>query len=118
MFCRCKSEACTLVELGLWPATPTKPVMAFTFGLMELVEKMFLVAKVSVQQCCASLPGFSNFPISIILMKWCNLTLARASENHNGQVCRSVFLVAQIPDPASCFARISWPTLSIFSFIE
>ena len=66
MFCRCKSEACTLVELGLWPATPSKPVMAFTFGLMELVEKMFLVGKVSVQQCCASLPGFSNFPVSVL----------------------------------------------------
>ena len=67
-FCRCKSEACTLVEHGLWPATPTKPVMAFTFGLMELVEKMFLVAKVSVQQCCASLPAFSHFPVSIMIV--------------------------------------------------
>ncbi len=66
MFCRCKSEACTLVELGLWPATPSKSVMAFTFGWMELMEKMFLVGKVSVQQCCASLPGFSNFPVSVL----------------------------------------------------
>ncbi|XP_028416121.1 uncharacterized protein LOC114539705 [Dendronephthya gigantea] len=71
-FCRCKSEACTLVELGLWPATPTKPVMAFTFGLMELVEKMFLVAKVSVQQCCASLPAFSNFPRHEVVINYHN----------------------------------------------
>ena len=67
LFCRCKSEACTLLELGLWPATPSKPVMAFTFGLMKLVEKMFLVGKVSVQQCCASLPGLSNFPVSVFI---------------------------------------------------
>ena len=67
LLCRCKSEACTFVELGLWPATPSKPKIVFTFGLMELLEKLFLVAKVSVQQCCESLPWFSNYPVSNIL---------------------------------------------------
>ena len=69
--CGCKSEACTLIELGLWSATPIKPTMAFTFSLMEQLEKKFLIGKLSVKQFCASLPDFSNFPVSHYLYTMC-----------------------------------------------
>ena len=67
--CGCKSEACTLIELGLWSATPIKPTMAFTFSLMEQLEKKFLIGKLSVKQFCASLPDF--FPSKSLFIYMC-----------------------------------------------
>ena len=52
------------IKLNVVAATPIKPMMAFTFALMEQLEKKFLIGKLSVKQFCASLPDFSNFPVS------------------------------------------------------
>ena len=42
MFCGCKSPAERLLELNLWPATPTKPTLAFTIELMSLAQMIIL----------------------------------------------------------------------------
>ena len=48
-FCGCKSEVETLTELRLWPATPTKPTLAFTFQLLDMLEALLLECQVSVK---------------------------------------------------------------------
>ena len=48
VFCGCKSPAERLLELNLWPATPSKPTLAFTVELMEFARMLIL-------ECYASL---------------------------------------------------------------
>ena len=54
MFCGCKSPAEQLLELNLWPATPSKPTIAFTIELMTFVHMLTL-------ECQASLYDISTF---------------------------------------------------------
>ena len=34
-FCKCQADMLRLIEMGYWPATPTRPVLAFTRAFME-----------------------------------------------------------------------------------
>ena len=54
MFCGCKSPAERLLELNLWPATPTKPTLVFTIELMSLAQMITL-------NCHASLYDIVSF---------------------------------------------------------
>lgn len=48
-FCSCHSETKTFFKLGLFPATPKHPKMAFTFQFLDLLEAMVLECQVSLQ---------------------------------------------------------------------
>ena len=48
-FCKCQADAVRLIELGYWPATPTRPVLAFTKAFMDWMETLLLECQVSVQ---------------------------------------------------------------------
>ena len=48
-FCKCVPDALRLINLGYWPATPTRPVLAFTFSFMEWLEALLLECQISVQ---------------------------------------------------------------------
>ena len=48
-FCKCVPDALRLIKLGYWPATPTRPVLAFTHSFMEWMEALLLECQVSVQ---------------------------------------------------------------------
>ncbi|XP_071853693.1 uncharacterized protein [Apostichopus japonicus] len=52
MFCACKQDICSLISLQLWPATPSRPVVAFTFSLMRWLRIMFLDCHVALQNLC------------------------------------------------------------------
>ena len=54
MFCGCKSPAERLLELNLWPATSTKPTLAFTIELMSFAQMIIL-------NCYASLYDIVSF---------------------------------------------------------
>ena len=41
-FCHCEEEATTLICYHLWPASPTRPVMAFAFDLLDRCESLLL----------------------------------------------------------------------------
>ena len=34
-FCKCKLDAHRLMELGYWPATPSRPVLAFSCNVTD-----------------------------------------------------------------------------------
>ena len=48
-FCKCKSDTVTLVELGYWPATPSRPNPAFSFSFLDWMEALLLESQVVVQ---------------------------------------------------------------------
>ena len=48
-FCKCQSDALTLIELGYWPATPSRPGLAFTSSFMNWMEALLLECQVAVQ---------------------------------------------------------------------
>ena len=48
-FCKCRSNALTLIELGYWPGTPSHPFIAFSFPFMDWMEALLLECQVSVQ---------------------------------------------------------------------
>lgn len=42
----------TLVELGYWPATPSRPNLAFSFLFLDWMEALLLESQVVVQDYC------------------------------------------------------------------
>lgn len=51
-FCKCRSDTLTLVELGYWPATPSRPKVAFSFAFLDWMEALLLECQVVVQDYC------------------------------------------------------------------
>ena len=54
-FCVCVSEAETLLQLGLFPATPKQPQLAFALPLLDWMEALMLECQVSAQDFVAAL---------------------------------------------------------------
>jgi len=57
-FCKCRSDALTLIALGYWPGTPTRPFVAFSFSFMDWMEALLLECQVSVQDFSSALEVF------------------------------------------------------------
>ena len=54
-FCRCESEALRCIRYGLWPSSPTSPLVAFVLPLMQLQRIMQLEAQVSTKTFCSAM---------------------------------------------------------------
>ena len=55
LFCSCESDALTLMRLRYWPGTPTRPLVAFSFALMDWMEALLLECQVAVQDFATAL---------------------------------------------------------------
>ena len=53
--CHCEEGATTLIRYCLWPASPTWPVMAFAFDLLDRCESLLLECQVALINFVASL---------------------------------------------------------------
>ncbi|XP_074630359.1 uncharacterized protein LOC141889079 isoform X2 [Acropora palmata] len=54
-FCACEADFLRLLRFNLWAATPSKPELAFSFSLMELLHVLNLECQVAVKDFCAAL---------------------------------------------------------------
>lgn len=52
MFYHNEEPSLTLIDYGMWPATPKEPKVAFDNCLMELAEVLFLECRLSTKQFC------------------------------------------------------------------
>lgn len=72
-FCNCESNAATLVSLGLWPGSPTNPIVAFSIKFMDICLRFLLEAHVSLNKFCDAmsvfqtslLPNYVSFKLQI-----------------------------------------------------
>ena len=48
-FCACESDCVKLIRLHYWPATSSKPQIAFTFHFLDWLEALLLECQVAVQ---------------------------------------------------------------------
>ena len=48
-FCSCESDCIKLIRLHYWPATSTKPQIAFDFHFLDWLEALLLECQVAVQ---------------------------------------------------------------------
>ena len=48
-FAKCLPAPIRIIELGYWPATPTRPFLAFTQSFMDWMEALLLECQVCVQ---------------------------------------------------------------------
>ena len=53
--CPCTSETQTLLQAGFFPATATRPRLAFALELLDLLEALLLECQVAVQDFVAAL---------------------------------------------------------------
>ena len=53
--CSCEDAVITLVRLGLWPATPIQPKVAFTFDFMLHLRALILECQISLQSFCTAM---------------------------------------------------------------
>ncbi|XP_028416359.1 uncharacterized protein LOC114540363 [Dendronephthya gigantea] len=67
LFCNCESDVATLVKMQLWPSSAKRPVMAFHYKLMELLEALVMECQVSLQKFCDMLGIINKSPM---LPKW------------------------------------------------
>eukprot|EP00112_Aurelia_sp_Birch-Aquarium-sp1_P007292 Seg1794.4 transcript_id=Seg1794.4/GoldUCD/mRNA.D3Y31 product="hypothetical protein" protein_id=Seg1794.4/GoldUCD/D3Y31 len=59
-FCNCESNAATLVSLGLWPGSPTNPIVAFSIKFMDICLRFLLEAHVSLNKFCDAMSVFQT----------------------------------------------------------
>ena len=59
-FCSCESNAATLVSLGLWPGSPTNPIVAFSIKFMDICLRFLLEAHVSLNKFCDAMSVFQT----------------------------------------------------------
>ena len=52
MCCQCEPVVATMVRARLWPASPHRPHLAFTFELLDWAEALFLECQVSLMDFC------------------------------------------------------------------
>ncbi|KAJ7351809.1 hypothetical protein OS493_035534 [Desmophyllum pertusum] len=63
-FCECEADFLRLLRFQLWGATPTKPELAFTINVMELLHTLNLECQVAVKDFCAAIEAMANKVIS------------------------------------------------------
>lgn len=54
-FCKCESEAASLVRNHMWPATPKSPSLAFHFDLLLWIESLLLEGSIGADAFCRAL---------------------------------------------------------------
>ena len=55
MCCQCEPVVATMVRVRLWPASPHRPHLAFTFELLDWAEALLLECQVSLMDFCKAL---------------------------------------------------------------
>ena len=68
VFCGCKSPAERLLELNLWPATPSKPTLAFTIELMRFAQMLILECYASLYDIIAFLKTTATKQLQVKFM--------------------------------------------------
>lgn len=53
--CDCEPVTTTMVRMGIWPASPHSPQLAYTFGLLDWVEALMMECQVALKDFCAAL---------------------------------------------------------------
>lgn len=48
-FCPCENDAIKMIRLRYWPATTSRPTIAFSFQLLDWLEALLLECQVAVQ---------------------------------------------------------------------
>ena len=62
IFCQCFGEVETLIQFELFPATPKRPTVAFSFQLLDYLEALLLECQVAVSDFTAALKVMSASP--------------------------------------------------------
>eukprot|EP00794_Sanderia_malayensis_P012443 gene12443-13729_t len=60
LFCKCQSEAESLVSLGFWPSTGDKPQTAFDIRLLKLLNVLLFECHASLDKLCAAVQLLQN----------------------------------------------------------
>lgn len=87
MCCQCEPLTVTMVRARLWPASPQRPTVAFTFELLDWAEALLLECQVALKDFCKAL--YFKCPHLVAKVKclvtcfasysleWCNSQLQR-----------------------------------------
>ena len=54
-YCQCEPLVVTLVHARLWPASPQRPQIAFTFDMLDWAEALLLECQVAMKDLCKAL---------------------------------------------------------------
>lgn len=68
MFCGCWTDAQQLIFLRLWPATATRPEVAFHWDLMSWLRTMSLECHASLKSLCEALRWMSPPTLPTLVM--------------------------------------------------
>ena len=63
-YCSCEPLPITLTRANLWPASPSNPSYAFSFGLLDWAEALLFECQVSLNDFCHALKFRCPFDIS------------------------------------------------------
>ena len=59
-YCNCYGVAETLLQCGVWPATPVETDLAFTFHLIEMTLRFMMECQVPIHDMLKALDFFKN----------------------------------------------------------
>ena len=55
VYCQCEPLIVTMARAQLWPSSPTKPCIAFTFQLLDWFEALLLECQTALKDLCSAL---------------------------------------------------------------
>ena len=55
VWCACEPLVLTMVRARIWPSTPQRPNLAFTFDLLDWAESLLLECQVALKDFCKAL---------------------------------------------------------------
>lgn len=58
-YCDCEPLVVTMVRAHLWPSSPQRPSLAFTFSFLDWAEALLLECQVALKDLCKAL-SFRN----------------------------------------------------------
>jgi len=95
-FCKCKSDAVVLTELGYWPATPSRPNLDFSFSFFDWMEALLLEAQVATQDYRTAVEFILKERIFEVCFMWTLCLLLIMHCTWPSQVSISCFIVLMI----------------------
>ena len=106
MFCPCESDVVKLIKLNYWPATPTRPSIAFSFSLLDWLEALLLECQVALHDATEAIAFLIKEKMECVcyIISWqiCGLFIVMPCQLYTLFIALNIDALQVVPCPDRC----------------
>lgn len=110
MFCPCESDVVKLIKLNYWPATPTRPSIAFSFSLLDWLEALLLECQVALHDATEAIAFLIKEKMECVcyIISWqiCGLFIVMPCQLYTLFIALNIDALQVVPCPDRCLWRV------------